>query len=72
MKVARKRVLQNKRSKEEGTKRPVRGRYRLDDLLAQMPPGPLAWTPEMRAWDEMKPVGREFGAEPTGRSLKIK
>ena len=66
MKAARKRVLKAKRSKE-GTRRPVRVRYRLDELLAQMPPGPLEWTPEMRAWDEMKPVGREFGAEPAGR-----
>jgi hypothetical protein len=67
MKEARKRVLTTKQSKDEGTRRPVRGRYRLDELLAQMPPGPLEWTPEMRAWDEMKPVGREFGAEPAGR-----
>ena len=36
-----------------------RPHYRLADLLAQMP----EWTPEFRAWEEMKPVGREFGAD---------
>jgi len=37
--------------------------YHLADLLAQMPGGKVEWTPELRAWDEMKPVGREFGAD---------
>lgn len=40
-----------------------RPRYRLVDLIAQMPEGKFEWTPELRAWDEMKPVGREFGAD---------
>jgi hypothetical protein len=35
-----------------------RPHYRLADLLAQMP----ELTPEFRAWEEMEPVGREFGA----------
>ena len=38
-------------------------RYRLADLIAQMPEGKFDWTSELRAWDEMKPVGREFGAD---------
>ena len=36
-----------------------RPHYRLADLLAQMPD----WTPEFRAWEEIKPVGREFCAD---------
>lgn len=38
-------------------------RYRLVDLLAQMPGGKFEWTPELRAWEEMEPVGREFCAD---------
>lgn len=40
-----------------------RPHYRLADLLAQMPDGKIEWTPELRAWEDMKPVGREFGAD---------
>ena len=56
-----------KRAKQKKfvTLKPLRRRpnYRLADLLAQMPGGKFEWTPELRAWDEMKPVGREFGAD---------
>ena len=38
-----------------------RPRYKLADLLAQLP-GRIEWTPELRAWEQMAPVGREFGA----------
>lgn len=40
-----------------------RPHYRLADLLAQMPEGKFELSPEQRAWDERKPVGREFGAD---------
>ncbi len=40
-----------------------RPRYRLADLLAQMPEGRIELSAEQRAWDDMKPVGREFGAD---------
>ena len=35
-------------------------RYRLADLLAQMPPGPLALDEEMRAWESEPPIGKEI------------
>lgn len=35
-------------------------RYRLSDLLAQMPPGRIELDEEMRAWENMPPVGREI------------
>jgi len=35
-------------------------RYRLADLLAQMPPGPLALDEEMRAWESASPIGKEI------------
>jgi hypothetical protein len=56
-----KRAKQRKVSTVESGRR--RQRYRLADLLAQMPKGKIEWTPELREWDEMKPVGREFGAD---------
>lgn len=43
-----------------------RPRYRLADLLAQMPEGKFEWTPELRVWEEMRPVGREFGSDEAG------
>lgn len=33
--------------------------YRLADLLAQCAPGPIELSAEMRAWENMAPVGRE-------------
>ena len=30
-----------------------RPRYRLADLVAQMPEGQFQWTTELRAWEEM-------------------
>ena len=39
-----------------------RKRYRLADLLAQMPEGKISLSAELRAWEEMRPVGCEFGA----------
>ncbi len=56
-----------KRAKQKKTpNRPAPGlkkRYRLANLLAQCTYGTFEWTPELLAWDEMKPVGREFGAD---------
>jgi len=40
-----------------------RPRYRLADLMEQMPPGPIKLDEELRAWERMVPVGREFGAD---------
>lgn len=40
-----------------------RPHYRLADLQAQMPGGQFEWTPELRAWEEMEPVGRESGSD---------
>jgi hypothetical protein len=55
-----KRAKQRKFSKA-ASRRP-KPRYRLADLLAQMPEGRIEWSPELRAWEQMAPVGREFGA----------
>ncbi len=46
-----KRAKQRKVSTVESGRR--RQRYRLADLLAQMPKGKIEWTPELREWDEM-------------------
>ena len=54
VKIAKKRELRPKRN---------RPRYRLADLLAQMPPGRIELDAELKAWENMRPVGREFGAE---------
>lgn len=35
-------------------------RYRLSDLLAQMPPGRIELDEEMRAWENMPLAGREI------------
>lgn len=40
-------------------------KYSLRDLLEEMPEGLLLDDPESRAWLDMEPVGREFGARPT-------
>lgn len=56
MKIAKKREFRPKRN---------RPRYRLADLLAQMPPGRIELTDEQKAWENMRPVGREFGADNT-------
>lgn len=41
-----------------------RKRYRLADLLMEMPEGPPLDGPEIREWVGMQPIGREFGASP--------
>lgn len=38
--------------------------YRLADLMAQCQPGLMELGDEMQAWENMVPVGREFGADP--------
>ena len=53
MKIAKKREFRPNRH---------RPRYRLPDLLAQMPPGRIELTDDLKAWESMRPVGREFGA----------
>ncbi len=53
MKAAKKRKLR---------KRSARPRYTLAELLAQMPPGRIELDAELQAWENMRPVGREFGA----------
>ena len=42
------------------TNRAEKKRYRLADLLAQMPPGRIELDEEMRAWENMTPVGKEI------------
>lgn len=42
------------------TNRAEKKRYRLADLLAQMPPGRIELDEKMRAWENMTPVGREI------------
>jgi hypothetical protein len=54
MKIAKKREFRPKR------KQPC---YRLVDLLAQMPAGRIELSPELQAWENMRPVGREFWAD---------
>ena len=39
---------------------PEKKHYRLSELQAQMPPGPFELDEEMRAWDNMTPVGKEI------------
>lgn len=39
-----------------------RKKYKLDDLLAEMPPGPIELSEEERQWEQMAPVGWEFGS----------
>lgn len=41
-----------------------RPRYRLSDLIAQMPAGPIELTEEMRAWESMSSVGKESAPDP--------
>ena len=56
----------NKRiAKMERGIRTFQGRcYELADLLAKIPSGPLVLDEEMRAWESVHPVGREFGDDP--------
>ena len=63
MKIARKRYLSAKRVLNLFNHSP-KPRYRLSDLLAQMPPGRMELPPDLQAWENMAPVGREFGADP--------
>ena len=52
-------------AKMERGNRTFQGRRdELADLLAKIPPGPLVLDEEMRAWESVLPVGREFGADP--------
>ena len=46
------------------TKNRQRPRYRLAELLAQMPSGRMELDADLKAWENMAPVGREFGAPP--------
>lgn len=46
----------------EKSEQRLRKKYRLADLLAEMPEGVPLDDPEIREWMDMKPVGREFGA----------
>ena len=39
-----------------------RKKYKLEDLLAQYRAGGLELTEEKQVWDQMAPVGREFGS----------
>ena len=39
-------------------------RPELADLLAKIPSGPLVLDGEIRAWESVLPVGKEFGADP--------
>ena len=57
MKRAKRRLIAKK---NRAARRP---RYLLAELLSQMPDGKIELTAELRAWDEMTPVGREFGAD---------
>ena len=48
------------REKSDVNTVPRKPRYRLADLLAQMPPGPLVLDEEMRAWESAPPIGKEI------------
>ena len=60
MKAARKRNPSGVLRMRAAPRTVRRLRYRIADLLAQMPPGPVVLDADMREWERMAPIGREI------------